>query len=207
MFCSIRISTPHIGKGDIAKARMRTAAGIISRNGASGVWMASVLGGYGAGTNHLYAFFDTMTHAMEVSANIQGDPAWHDLMAERERNPSADVAGPSLWRRIFGVDSDAEENAVMQRHYIMPRANLAAAMEMLPEAQKMLDGTGVRVHAWAPVIAEDMTRIGIAYSGADMVTIAKSVDEVGTSEPFQAMLAKASELGTLDRSLGLVTMR
>ena len=52
-----------------------------------------------------------MTHAMEVRANIQSDPAWHDLMAvesETRRQMSQDHP----LARIFGVDSDAEENAV-----------------------------------------------------------------------------------------------
>ena len=57
MYCSLRISTPLVGKGDMAKARMRTAAGIISRNGASGVWMASVL----VGTAQATAFTPSST--------------------------------------------------------------------------------------------------------------------------------------------------
>lgn len=56
MFASRRISTPIVGKREVALMRMRTAAGIISRCGASSVDITQVLGGYGAGTFHLYAY-------------------------------------------------------------------------------------------------------------------------------------------------------
>ena len=45
MFASRRISTPIVGKREMALSRMRTAAVIISRCGASGVDITQVLGG------------------------------------------------------------------------------------------------------------------------------------------------------------------
>ena len=206
MFASMRVVAPYAGKTELAKARMRTAAEVISRNGASDVWMASVLGGYGAGTLHLYAWFESMTQAMEVSGNIHSDSAWQELMAEREADPAADITGPSVWRQLFGDGGDENDHAVMQRSYVMPRSNFGSAIAMLPEVQELLNGHNVHVSAWAPVIADDMTRMNVVYSAPDPVTLGKSIDEVGTSEAFQAILAKASELGTLDRASGLVTM-
>ena len=206
MFASMRVISPYNGKTELAKARMRTAAEIISRNGASDVWMASVLGGYGAGTLHLYAWFESMTQAMEVSGNIHSDSAWQELMAEREADPAADITGPSVWRQLFGDDSDENDHAVMQRSYVMPRSNFGSAIAILPEVQSLLEGYDVHVSAWAPVIADDMTRMTVAYSAPDPVTLGKSIDEVGTSEAFQSILTRASELGTLDRASGLVTM-
>ena len=206
MFGSMRVVAPYAGKTELAKARMRTAAEIISRSGASDVWMASVLGGYGAGTLHLYGWFESMTQVMEVSGNVHSDPAWQALMAEREANPAADIAGPSVWRRLFGEGGDENDDAVMQRLYVMPRSNFGAAIALLPEVQELLKGHNVHVSAWAPVIADDMTRMDVVYSAPDPVTLGKSIDEVGTSDAFQAILTKASELGTLDRASGLVTM-
>jgi len=95
---------------------------------------------------------------------------------------------------------------VMQRSYVMPRSNFGSAIAMLPEVQELLNGHNVHVSAWAPVIADDMTRMNVVYSAPDPVRLGKSIDEVGTSEAFQAILTKASELGTLDRASGLVTM-
>ena len=182
MFASMRVVAPYAGKTELAKARMRTAAEIISRSGASDVWMASVLGGYGAGTLHLYGWFESMTQVMEVSGNVHSDPAWQALMAEREANPAADIAGPSVWRRLFGEGGDENDRAVMHRSYVMPRSNFGNAIALLPEVQD------------------------VVYSAPDPVTLGKSIDEVGTSDAFQAILTKASELGTLDRASGLVTM-
>ena len=78
MFASRRISTPIVGKREMALSRMRTAAGIISRCGATNVEITQVLGGYGAGTFHLYAYFQSMEHSMEVSNNLMNDVAFYD---------------------------------------------------------------------------------------------------------------------------------
>ena len=76
----------------MALSRMRTAAGIISRCGASGVDITQVLGGYGAGTFHLYAYFHSMEHSMEVANNVRHDKAAAKLEEERELTPSAQVS-------------------------------------------------------------------------------------------------------------------
>ncbi|MDA8604241.1 hypothetical protein N9M21_07460 [Alphaproteobacteria bacterium] len=206
MWASRRVSTPHVGKGEIAKARMRAAAGIISRNGASNVFTTQVMGGYGAGTMHLYANFESMSHSMEVSANMMGDPAWAALNAEREKGPSAVVVGPDLSRLIAGTPNRGN-TAMMVREYEMPRTNLMTAAGMMADAQKMSEPHGVNVTMWAPVISSEMNRAFVVYSAADMVALGHGVDNVGMSEEFQAMVTEASKLGTLARSFGMVIFK
>ena len=111
MFGSMRVVAPYAGKTELAKARMRTAAEIISQSGASDVWMASVLGGYGAGNLHLYGWFESMTQVMEVSGNVHSDPAWQALMAEREANPAADIAAFLLSQPAGSLAGDAVPDA------------------------------------------------------------------------------------------------
>ncbi len=206
MWASRRVSTPHVGKTEIAKARMRAAAGIISRNGASNVFTTQVMGGYGAGTMHLYANFESMGHAMEVSSNMTGDPAWAALNAEREKAPSAVVVGPDVSRLMAGTPNPGN-TAMMVREYIMPRANLATAAGMLADAQKMTAPHGVNITMWVPVIAAQMDRAYVVYSAADMVTLGKGTDNVGMTDDFQKMIMEASKLGTLDRAFGMAIFK
>ena len=58
MIASQRIVVPHAGKTEIALTRMRNAAGIFARNGASSVWIARVQAGSDAGSFHMYNVFD-----------------------------------------------------------------------------------------------------------------------------------------------------
>ena len=84
MFGSSRVLKPHSGKTELAKERLRKASKIMINNGANAVDLTQVLGGYGAETLHLYAFFNSVEHAFQVSASLHNDKAWSDLMAERE---------------------------------------------------------------------------------------------------------------------------
>ena len=205
MFASRRISTPIVGKREMALSRMRTAAGIISRCGASGVDITQVLRGYGAGTFHLYAYFHSMEHSMEVANNVRHDKAAARLEEERELTPSAQVTGPELARTIAG-DVNPDHTTAIVREYVMPRENLSKAAAMVPGIQKMINDHGINITMWVPVIAEDMKRVLVVYSAPDMKTLGKGNDEVGMTDEFQEMLVEASKLGTLDRAFGMVNV-
>ena len=203
MFASRRISTPIVGKREMALSRMRTAAEIISSCGATDVEITQVGGGFGAGTFHLYAYFQSMEHSMEVADNLRNDTAWAKLAEERELTPSAHVKGPEL-ARILAGEPDPNDTAAMVREYVIPRGNLSKAADMVPGIQEMLEGHKVNITMWVPVIAEDMKRLLVVYSAPDLKTLGKGTDEVGMTEKFQKMLVEASKLGTLDRSFGMV---
>ena len=203
MFASRRISTPIIGKREMALSRMRPAAEIISSCGATDVEITQVGGGFGAGTFHLYAYFQSMEHSMEVADNLRNDTAWAKLAEERELTPSAHVKGPEL-ARILAGEPDPNDTAAMVREYVIPRGNLSKAADMVPGIQEMLEGHKVNITMWVPVIAEDMKRLLVVYSAPDLKTLGKGTDEVGMTEKFQKMLVEASKLGTLDRSFGMV---
>ena len=208
MFLSARRATPFLGKQDMAIERIRAAAGIISRNGASDVWMQKVLGGcHKTGTIILHAVFESMEHSMQVGKSMMTDPAWSKLMMEREMNPAAEIVGPELFRRVAGDDGKDEYESTMVREYALPRENLSNAIAMVPNIETMFSEHDVTVSMWSPVIAEDMQRIYVAYSGVDIVAIGKAVDQVGLSKEFQAMLVDASKLGTLDRSWMMTSVK
>ena len=169
MFASRRISTPIVGKREMALSRMRTAAEIISNCGATDVEITQVGGGYGAGTFHLYAYFKSMEHSMEVSDNLRNDIAWAKLAEEPELTPSAHVTGPEL-ARILAGEPIPNDTAAMVREYVIPRENLSTAADMVPGIQEMLKGHDVNITMWVPVIAEDMKRLLVVYSAPDLKT-------------------------------------
>ena len=207
MIASQRIVVPHAGKTEIALNRMRNAAGIFSRNGASSVWIARVQAGFDAGSFHLYNLFESLSHTAEVAVALETDPAWQALSMEIDAGPASDDRGPSIWRRVYGDTDDENDDAVMQRSYVMPQSNIASALELIPEIQKLLVDYNVRTQVWMPVVAADMTRIMVTYSSHDTATLATFMEDVGTSSAFHEILSKASTLGTLDRSSILVTQR
>ena len=127
---------------------------------------------------------------MTVGQNLMGDPAWAKLMLERELSPSAEVVGPELFRRVAGENGADDNEASMVREYVLPRANIAGAVALLPEAQKMLSGHSVDVNMWAPVIAVDMQRFYIVYSGRDITTLGKQWMRWAYQKSFRTCLSK-----------------
>ena len=100
-----------------------------------------------------------------------------------------------------------ENKAFMVREYVMDRSNWGEATKLVSEIQKMLVDHNVTVTMWVPILAEEMQRSMAVYSAPDLKTLGKGIDEVGMTEEFQKMLAKASTLGTLDRAFGMETVR
>lgn len=206
MWAARRVSTPHAGKAEVAKARMRTAAGIIARNGATSVVTTQVIAGYGAGSMHMYTYVEGMGHGAKVSSNLMTDPSWAALMADREATPSANVVGPDVGRLIAGVPEPGN-TAMLVREYVMPRENMQAAAAMVPDLQKLTSSQNVNTTMWAPVVAAEMDRVAVVYSAADLMALGEGVDGVGMSEEFQAMVSEAAKLGTLSRAWNMVVFQ
>tara|TARA_A100000164_G_scaffold373848_1_gene405859 strand:+ start:53 stop:673 length:621 start_codon:yes stop_codon:yes gene_type:complete len=206
MFGSRRIITPHAGKTELAMNRVRQAAGILVRNGATSVNITKVGGGFTAGSLHLYTFYMSMEQGLQLSENLSSDPSWNALMAERELIPAGDINGPNVARLIAG-EPKPDNKAFMVREYIMERSKWGEASKLVEEIQKMVSTHNVNVSMWVPILAEEMQRSMAVYSAPDLRTLGRGIDEVGMTEKFQKMLEKASELGTLDRAFGMQTVR
>ena len=89
---------------------------------------------------------------------------------------------------------------VMQREYRLPRENLQDALSLLPEIEKLGKSHDFKMMAIVPVIADDLGRMVVAYYNKTMEDLGKTIDEVGMSEKFQKIVAKANTLGTLEKS-------
>ena len=161
------------------------------RNGALAAWTQQVLGGYySPGTLLLHTAFESMEHSMTVGQNLMGDPAWAKLMLERELSPSAEVVGPELFRRVAGENGADDNEASMVREYVLPRENIAGAVALLPEAQKMLSGHSVDVNMWATVIAADMQRFISFIRGAISQRLERRWMKWAYQKSFRTCLSK-----------------
>ena len=198
MFISQRILHPHPGKSEMAIERVHRMAGILSRHGAR-TRIGRVTAGAGAGEIHLYAGFSTMAVGTAAAANMAKDAAYLELMADRESNPAGDVEGPNVARIVMG-EPHASDRVRMQRTYSLSRDKLKPALELLVDFVDTIKDHPVNLMAAVPVLSDNMSALTVVYGFPDLRVFGEMVDTIGTSEAFQEMLVKASDLGTLRKA-------
>lgn len=197
---SRRILVPLPGSSALALERAKTAASILASHGAL-VRVFRVVMGQDAGNIEILARYANFTEGTKVNAALASDPKAQQLQQEREKNPAAVVHGPYVYRMVFG--EAAAQPVIMRRQYQVDRRNLKAALEILPEAKAAIDpGTGML--AVIPVIAPDMAALSISYYADSLEQMGRNLDQYGMSEKFQAVVTKASQIGTLTSSDVLV---
>ncbi len=199
---SRRILAPLIGKSDLALERAKSMAEIMAAHGAL-VRVFRVVMGQDAGNIEILSRFANFTEGGKINAAISLDPKAQKLWQEREKNPAAQAHGPYVYRMVFG--EAVPKPVMMRRHYQVDRSNLKAALEMLPEAKAAIhQDTGMI--AVVPVIAPDMGSLSITYYADSLEHLGQNLDQYGMSEKFQAVVAKASQFGTLTSSDVLVAV-
>jgi hypothetical protein len=189
---SRRTLVPLVGKSDLALERSKRLASIIARLGGV-VRTARVVAGGDVGSIEVLARFQDFTAATKTNAALAADPEFAALWREREREPSASITGPYVYRTVFGEVSRLP--VILQREYQVTRQNLAELIALLPEAQKAV-GKQPMVAA-IPVFAPQMDRIAVSYYSESIEHMGRNVDEYGMSEAFQAVVLKASRYGSL----------
>ncbi|MEC7806475.1 MAG: hypothetical protein VYD75_05135 [Pseudomonadota bacterium] len=195
---SMRQITPVIGKTELATSRVRAMAGIVARAGAK-VRIGSVVGGEGAGSLHMYAAWENFKALSRGTVKIASDPARQKLLHERELNPGGEMIGPEVYRTVYG-DLAPDYPVVMQREYSVPRENLVDALGLLPDIEKLGKDHDYKLAAVIPVIADDLGRMAVLYYYKTLEELGTAIDQIGMSEEFQKIVAKANTLGTLTKS-------
>ena len=195
---SMRKIMPTVGKTELAISRVRAMGGIVARAGGR-VRIGQVVAGEGAGNVHMYAAFDSFESISKATLKIAADPARQKLVQERELNPGGELTGPEVYRTVYG-DVAADYPIVMQREYHISRENLPEALSLLPEIEKLGKDHDYKLTAVVPVIADDLGRMAVLYYYKTMEELGLSIDQIGMSEQFQKIVAKASTLGTLSKS-------
>lgn len=189
---SRRVLVPMVGKSELALERAKRLEGILERLGA-GVRTCKVLAGEGVGSLEILSRFADFTAASKVNAALQGDAEMQRLWKEREKDPSADVFGPYVYRTVFGEVSKLP--VLVQREYRMPRKNLPEALKLLPEASAAV--AHKPMVALIPVFAPEMDRLLITYYSESIEEMGRNLDTYGMSEAFQSVVQKASQYGEL----------
>ena len=195
---SMRQIMPVIGKTELATSRVRAMAGIVARAGAK-VRIGNVVGGEGAGSLHMYAAWENFEASSRGTVKIASDPARQKLLHERELNPGGEMIGPEVYRTVYG-DLAPDYPVVMQREYSVPRENLVDALGLLPDIEKLGKDHDYKLAAVIPVIADDLGRMAVLYYYKTLEELGAAIDQIGMSEEFQKIVAKANTLGTLTKS-------
>jgi hypothetical protein len=70
-------------------------------------------------------------------------------------------------------------------------------MKLLPEVSKLLSKADVNVVALLPITGENLSSMTLSYQFRSIDHWAEALDTVGTSNDFQALVAKAAKFGTV----------
>jgi hypothetical protein len=189
---SRRILVPLAGKSELALERAKRLAGIIARLGGV-VRTVRVAAGGDVGSVEILSRFQDFASATKTNAALATDAEALALWNERERDPSATVSGPYVYRTVWGEVSRLP--VILQREYQVSRQNLPDLMALLPQAHAAV-GKQPMV-ATIPVFAPQMDRLVVGYYSESIEHLGRNVDQYGLSEAFQSVVQKASRFGVL----------
>jgi hypothetical protein len=196
---SRRILVPLAGKSELALERAKRLAANITRLGGV-VRTCKVVAGADVGSIEVLSRFQDFTAACKTNAALATDSEMIKLWQEREREPAATLAGPHVYRTVFGEVSRLP--VLLQREYEIARQHLADAIKLLPKAQQAV--ANQPMVAVIPVFAPEMDRLVITYYSESIEHMGRNIDQYGMSEAFQAVVQEASRLGTLRSARSLV---
>ena len=200
---AVTVIRPHQGKRQAAESRVRQAGGIYARHGAS-VKISNVIAGQHSGCIALvrsYADFRTSAKAFQA---VSSDPAYAEFEREREANPLADIViGRNILRSVYGESKWATHPVTQLRHYDITRDKVPEMLKLFPEVSEVVSTNDVNVIGLLPVTGDDLSSMTVSYQFHSIDHWAETLDTLGVSEAFQALVAKASEFGTL-RSSGVM---
>jgi hypothetical protein len=151
-----------------------------------------------------YADFRTASKAFQA---INNDPAYAEFWREREANPAADIViGRNIVRSVYGEGQWDTHPVSLLRQYEVTRDKVADMLKIFPEVAKLLSKADANVVGLLPVTGENMSSMAVSYQFRSMDHFGEVLDTVGTSDEFQALVAKASEFGTLRSAFMMVPL-
>lgn len=192
---SRRTLAPFVGKEALALERFQKMAALLNKNGGNSR-VTKVLYGHNAGEYHMFSAWPTFEKGTKTTAKMMKDKAVAKLFAERGANPAGDLAGPEVWRTVFG--DPVKKAVILQREYDIDRAHLSNAIALLPEIQAL--APKMPMMAAIPVFADDMSRLVVAYYYDSIEAFGKQVDAIGVSKEFQDIVARAHLYAKLTRA-------
>ena len=111
------------------------------------------------------------------------------------------------WKKLVS-DAETTEDAISledsDTKWPLARKNIPAAVAMIEEVDGLSDE--INVVGVLPVVSADMGILHATYQFKSLKDWGEKVDEIGMSDTFQAIVTKANELGTLESSMGYMSI-
>lgn len=190
---SRRVIVPSLGKAEAAVAQAKNYAAQALQAGTK-TRLLKVIMGEDAGNIEMFVRFSDFKDGISGFKAIAGSPPVAAARAQLESSGIESMSGPYVYRTVFGEPT--AQPILVQRLYQVSRANLQAAIALLPEAQAAF-GAGTGMSAVVPVFAPEMDRLTITYYMNSLEDLGKELDENAMSPAFQNVVTKAAQYGTL----------
>ena len=198
------IAKPDTGKEDEAKERMKHRASIMSNNGFK-TRVAEGISGPSSGLLAVQGTTENWTQMGEALTKLSSDPEFIEWQANRRKNPIGHMVRRAGMRTVFGEPKWSEFPVSYYRRYTMPRSNMKKALDIIGEIDAMTTDEWA-ISAAVPITGADMNSFLAAYQFKSFVGMGKCLDEIGMSEKMQDIIARASELGTLQTADVMITV-
>lgn len=190
---SRRIIVPVQGK---AEAALKEAKSYVEQAGQAGVKtrLLKVIMGADAGNLEMFVRFENFQDGISGFQKIASSAGVSSARVHLEGANVQSITGPYVYRTVFGEPT--AQPILVQRQYQVSRANLQAAIAMLPDAKAAFSAT-TGMSAVVPVFAPEMDVLAINYYMDSLNDLGKELDENAMSPAFQNVVAKAAQIGKL----------
>jgi hypothetical protein len=190
---SRRIIVPVQGKADAAIAQAKALAEQTVQAGTK-TRLLKVIMGADAGNIEIFVRFENFQDGIAGFQSLAASSGVNAARAQLEGSNVQSISGPYVYRTVFGEPTT--QPILVQRQYQISRANLQAAVALMPEVKAAFsEKTGMT--AVVPVFSPEMDRIIITYYMDSMAELGKELDGSAMSPAFQNVVAKAAQIGTL----------
>jgi hypothetical protein len=190
---SRRIIVPAQGKSDAALAQAKSLAEQTTQAGTQ-TRLLKVIMGADAGNIEMFVRFENFQQGISGFQSLAASAGVNSARAQLEGANVQSISGPYVYRSVFSEPT--AQPVLVQRQYQISRANLQAAIALLPEVKAVFsERTGMT--AVVPVFSPERDRLIITYYMDSMAELGKELDESAMSPAFQNVVAKAAQLGTL----------
>lgn len=190
---SRRIIVPTPGQADAVLAQAKNLAEQSTQAGTK-TRLLKVIMGADAGNIEMFVRFESFQDGVAGFHSLAGSAGVSKARAQLEGPHVQSMSGPYVYRTVFSEPT--AQPILVQRQYQISRANLQAAIALLPEVKAAFsEKTGMT--AVVPVFSPEMDRLIITYYMDSMAELGKELDESAMSPAFQNVVTKAAQLGTL----------
>lgn len=197
---TVTIVRPREGKRGLIEDRVRRVGSIFARLGAE-VRLSRIIAGPFTECIAIQRKYPDFTTATGTFKALGGDAEFAQWQEERDANPAGDpLVVRDIIRTVHGDTKWATHPVSHLRIYEISRDKLADAVAMFPEVEQMMAPVDVNVVGLVPITGENMSSLTVAYQFKSLDHWAEQLDGLGTSEAFQALLARAAKLGTIRQS-------